>query len=60
LFHHGPEPIGADDEGAPARRRTAHHLADAGDLDYSATCAHGRPTAIKLTFDDLERLFRRK
>lgn len=34
-------------------------LADAADLDYSATCAHGRPTAIKLTFQDLERLFQR-
>lgn len=35
-------------------------IADAADLDYSATCAHGRPTAIKLTLDELERLFKRK
>jgi len=35
-------------------------LADARDLDYSATCAHGRPTAIQLTLDDLERFFKRK
>ncbi len=35
-------------------------LADAGDLDFSATCAHGRPTAIRLTLDDLERFFKRR
>ncbi|MBI2933295.1 MAG: DNA mismatch repair endonuclease MutL [Planctomycetes bacterium] len=35
-------------------------LADARDLEYSATCAHGRPTAIKLTLEDLERFFKRK
>jgi len=35
-------------------------LSDAAGLDYSATCAHGRPTAVMLTLEDLERLFRRK
>ena len=34
-------------------------LRDAEGLDYSATCAHGRPTAIRLTLTDLERFFRR-
>jgi DNA mismatch repair protein MutL len=35
-------------------------LSDADGMDYSATCAHGRPTAIKLTLDELERYFKRK
>jgi DNA mismatch repair protein MutL len=35
-------------------------LADAEGMDYSATCAHGRPTAVKLTLDDLERYFKRR
>ncbi len=35
-------------------------LADGREIDMSATCAHGRPTAIKLTLDDLERFFKRK
>jgi DNA mismatch repair protein MutL len=34
-------------------------LRDAEGLDYSATCAHGRPTAIRLSLADLERFFRR-
>jgi DNA mismatch repair protein MutL len=34
-------------------------LEDAAGLDYSASCAHGRPTAIKLTLRDLERFFQR-
>ncbi len=34
-------------------------LQDAAGLDFSAACAHGRPTAIKLSLDDLERFFRR-
>jgi len=35
-------------------------LADGRGLDFSQTCAHGRPTAIKLTLEDLERFFKRK
>ena len=34
-------------------------LQDAAGLDFSAACAHGRPTAIKLTLDDLDRFFQR-
>jgi DNA mismatch repair protein MutL len=35
-------------------------LKDAAELDFSSTCAHGRPTAIRLTMDDLERFFKRR
>jgi DNA mismatch repair protein MutL len=35
-------------------------LSDAEGMDYSATCAHGRPTAIKLSLDDLEKYFKRR
>jgi DNA mismatch repair protein MutL len=35
-------------------------LKDAAELDFSSTCAHGRPTAIRLTLEDLERFFKRK
>jgi DNA mismatch repair protein MutL len=35
-------------------------LRDAAELDFSSTCAHGRPTAIRLTLDDLERFFKRR
>ena len=35
-------------------------LSDAEGMDYSATCAHGRPTAVKLTLDDLEKFFKRR
>jgi DNA mismatch repair protein MutL len=35
-------------------------LSDAEGMDYSATCAHGRPTAVKLTLDDLEKYFKRR
>jgi DNA mismatch repair protein MutL len=34
-------------------------LEDAAGLDFSAACAHGRPTAVKLTLRDLERYFQR-
>ena len=34
-------------------------LQDAAQMDFSATCAHGRPTGIKLTLEDLERFFHR-
>ena len=34
-------------------------LQDAAQMDFSATCAHGRPTGIKLTLQDLERFFHR-
>jgi DNA mismatch repair protein MutL len=35
-------------------------LTESAGMDFSATCAHGRPTAIRLSFEELERLFRRK
>jgi DNA mismatch repair protein MutL len=35
-------------------------LKDAAELDFSSTCAHGRPTSIRLTLEDLERFFKRK
>jgi DNA mismatch repair protein MutL len=38
----------------------ARLLTDADGMDYSATCAHGRPTAVKLTLEDLERFFKRR
>jgi len=46
-------------------RRMGHEelerlLVESAQMDFSATCAHGRPTAIRLTLDELERLFRRK
>lgn len=34
-------------------------LRDADGLDFASACAHGRPTAIKLTLQDLERFFQR-
>jgi DNA mismatch repair protein MutL len=34
-------------------------LRDAEGLDLSSACAHGRPTGIKLTLEDLERFFHR-
>ncbi len=34
-------------------------LQDAAAIDFSATCAHGRPTGIRLTLQDLERFFHR-
>ena len=34
-------------------------LRDADGLDFASACAHGRPTAIKLTLADLERFFQR-
>jgi DNA mismatch repair protein MutL len=34
-------------------------LRDAAAIDFSATCAHGRPTGIRLTLQDLERFFHR-
>lgn len=37
----------------------ARLLQDAARIDFSATCAHGRPTGIKLTLEDLERFFLR-
>jgi DNA mismatch repair protein MutL len=42
-----------------ADEEIARLLQDAAGLDYSSSCAHGRPTAIKLTLDDLERFFHR-
>jgi DNA mismatch repair protein MutL len=34
-------------------------LSDAEGLDFSQACAHGRPTAVKLSLADLERFFHR-
>jgi DNA mismatch repair protein MutL len=34
-------------------------LRDAEGLDFASACAHGRPTAIKLSLTDLERFFHR-
>jgi DNA mismatch repair protein MutL len=34
-------------------------LQDAEGLDFSSSCAHGRPTGIKLSLQDLERFFHR-
>jgi DNA mismatch repair protein MutL len=42
-----------------APEEIARLLEDAAGLDYSASCAHGRPTAIKLSLTDLERFFQR-
>jgi DNA mismatch repair protein MutL len=42
-----------------APEEIARLLEDAAGLDYSSSCAHGRPTAIKLTLQDLERFFHR-
>jgi DNA mismatch repair protein MutL len=42
-----------------ADEEIARLLQDAAAMDFSATCAHGRPTGIKLTLEDLERFFHR-
>lgn len=42
-----------------ADEEIARLLQDAERMDFSATCAHGRPTGIKLTLEDLERFFHR-
>jgi len=42
-----------------AEEEIARLLQDAAQMDFSATCAHGRPTGIKLTLEDLERFFHR-
>ena len=42
-----------------ADEEIARLLQDAAQMDFSATCAHGRPTGIKLTLEDLERFFHR-
>jgi DNA mismatch repair protein MutL len=42
-----------------AEEEIARLLQDAARMDFSATCAHGRPTGIKLTLEDLERFFHR-
>jgi len=42
-----------------AEEEIARLLQDAEQMDFSATCAHGRPTGIKLTLEDLERFFHR-
>jgi DNA mismatch repair protein MutL len=42
-----------------AEEEIAQLLQDAAQMDFSATCAHGRPTGIKLTLEDLERFFHR-
>jgi DNA mismatch repair protein MutL len=42
-----------------ADEEIARLLQDAERIDFSATCAHGRPTGIKLSLEDLERFFHR-
>lgn len=42
-----------------AEEEIARLLVDAEQMDFSATCAHGRPTGIKLSLEDLERFFHR-
>jgi len=42
-----------------AEEEIARLLQDAEQMDFSATCAHGRPTGIKLSLEDLERFFHR-
>ncbi len=42
-----------------AEEEIARLLQDAERIDFSATCAHGRPTGIKLSLEDLERFFHR-
>jgi DNA mismatch repair protein MutL len=42
-----------------AEEEIARLLQDAEQMDFSATCAHGRPTGIKLSLEDLERFFKR-
>jgi DNA mismatch repair protein MutL len=42
-----------------AEEEIARLLQDAERMDFSATCAHGRPTGIKLSLEDLERFFHR-
>jgi DNA mismatch repair protein MutL len=42
-----------------APEEIARLLEDAAGLDFSSACAHGRPTGIKLTLEDLERFFQR-
>jgi DNA mismatch repair protein MutL len=42
-----------------AEEEIARLLRDAEGLDLSSACAHGRPTGIKLTLEDLERFFHR-
>ena len=47
------------DRHADRTARIVRLLQDAAQMDFSATCAHGRPTGIKLTLEDLERFFHR-
>ena len=42
-----------------AEEEIAQLLLDAEGLDFSSSCAHGRPTGIRLTLEDLERFFHR-
>ena len=42
-----------------AEEEISRLLMDAAALENPTTCAHGRPTSIKLTLDDLERFFHR-
>jgi len=42
-----------------AEEEIARLLQDAAGLDFSSACAHGRPTGIKLSLEDLERFFHR-
>jgi DNA mismatch repair ATPase MutL len=42
-----------------ADEEIARLLQDTAGLDFASSCAHGRPTGIKLTLEDLERFFHR-
>ncbi|MEN8151123.1 MAG: DNA mismatch repair endonuclease MutL [Planctomycetota bacterium] len=41
------------------REQVRELLAEAEDLEHAGTCPHGRPTTLRLTFEALERHFRR-
>jgi DNA mismatch repair protein MutL len=43
-----------------SRQEIAALLKKARETDFAATCAHGRPTQLKLTLADLEKMFERR
>jgi len=42
------------------REQVLELLREAGGLEHSSTCPHGRPTTLRLTFDALEGYFKRR
>jgi DNA mismatch repair protein MutL len=42
------------------RRRVADLLVEAEGEEHAATCPHGRPTTLRIGYDQLERHFRRR